>query len=226
MHQALLPHISPLEILFRLGAAAILAGAIGVEREWRDQNAGFRTHLLVGLGSALFTLTSAYGFSDFHFSQSTITTDPTRIAAQIVSGVGFLGAGAIIRQGLSVRGLTTAASLWAVSAIGLACGAGFYMGGAIGTALILIGLGPGRMLDRKLQRATTGMLRVSFTAEAPTGPIMQLISQVAPATKFQIQATGEGGGELRTPCRLTEEDRAELVQSLFALDGVDGVTWA
>src|SRR3954467_1495431 len=104
-------------IILRLGVAAVLGGAIGAERELRERAAGLRTHAVVCVGSALFTLVSAYGFAEFR------VVDPTRIAAQIVSGIGFLGAGAIIRQGLSVRGLTTAATLWLVAAIGMAAGA-------------------------------------------------------------------------------------------------------
>ncbi|HEU0303326.1 MAG TPA: MgtC/SapB family protein, partial [Gaiellaceae bacterium] len=122
-----MPDLASWEILVRLTAAAALGGVIGIERELREREAGFRTHLLVSVGAALFTLVSAYAWSDFTFSQEdSVTFDPTRIAAQIVTGIGFIGAGAIIRQGLSVRGLTTAATLWMVAAIGMACGAGFY----------------------------------------------------------------------------------------------------
>jgi putative Mg2+ transporter-C (MgtC) family protein len=109
----------------RLSVAAGLGAAVGIEREFRDREAGIRTHLLVALGSALFTIISAYGFHEFLASgDSVVRADPTRIAAQIVTGIGFLGAGAIIREGLSVRGLTTAGSLWVVAAIGMASGAG------------------------------------------------------------------------------------------------------
>jgi len=105
----------------RLLVAAALSGAIGVERELRERAAGLRTHMLVGVGAALFTLVSAYAWGDFVFDRSRGTAfDPTRIAAQIVTGIGFLGAGAILRQGLSVRGLTTAAGLWVAAAIGMA----------------------------------------------------------------------------------------------------------
>src|SRR5436305_8007639 len=110
---AVIPSLSWPHVLLRLVVAAGLGGAIGFERELRERQAGLRTHLVVSVGSALFTLVSAYGFHSFDGK-----VDPTRIAAQIVSGIGFLGAGAIIRQGLSVRGLTTAASLWLVAAIG------------------------------------------------------------------------------------------------------------
>src|SRR3712207_5857207 len=128
------------EVLLRLLLASLLCGAIGFERETRDQPAGFRTHILLGLGAALFTLVSAYGFEPFTraaLGSGGLQFDPTRIAAQIIAGVGFLGAGAIIRQGRDVRGLTTAASLWAVSAIGMAVGAGYLFGAAAATVLTM-----------------------------------------------------------------------------------------
>jgi len=137
--------ISYAEVVVRLLLTVVLCGLIGLERETRDQAAGFRTHILLGLGAALFTLVSAYGFPEFtraalESGGRGVQFDPTRIAAQVVTGVGFLGAGAIIRQGLDVRGLTTAASLWAAAAIGLASGAGFYFGGAATTAVVLAAL--------------------------------------------------------------------------------------
>jgi putative Mg2+ transporter-C (MgtC) family protein len=128
------------EVVLRLVLASVLCGAIGFEREIRDQPAGFRTHILLGLGAALFTLVSAYGFEPFTraaLGSGGLQFDPTRIAAQIIAGVGFLGAGAIIRQGGDVRGLTTAASLWAASAIGMAVGAGYLFGAAAATALAM-----------------------------------------------------------------------------------------
>jgi putative Mg2+ transporter-C (MgtC) family protein len=137
-----------------LTVAGVLGGAVGAERELRERQAGLRTHLLVCVGSALFTIISAYGFHDFLVSGGALVrTDPTRIAAQIVSGIGFLGAGAIIRQGLSVRGLTTAATLWVAAAIGIACGAGYYSGAIIGTAITLIALWPLRILAHQIIEA-------------------------------------------------------------------------
>jgi putative Mg2+ transporter-C (MgtC) family protein len=146
-----LPTLNWDESLLRLVLAAVLGGAIGVERELREREAGLRTHLLVSVGSALFTIVSAYGFHAFLTSgQSVVRADPTRIAAQIVTGIGFLGAGAIIRQGLSVRGLTTAATLWVVAAVGLACGAGYYSAAAITTALVLVALYPLRIVAYRI----------------------------------------------------------------------------
>src|SRR2546426_10931832 len=144
---AVIPELGWPHVLLRLSVAAVLGGAIGMERELRERGAGLRTHLVVCVGSALFTLVSAYGFHEFLVNGgSLVRTDPTRIAAQIVSGIGFLGAGAIIRQGLSVRGLTTAASLWLVAAIGMASGAGYYSAALITTGLALLTLGPLRIV--------------------------------------------------------------------------------
>jgi len=122
-----------LELTARLVAALLLGGVIGWERELQRMPAGFRTHALVSLGSAIFTVVSAYAFTG-------PGSDPTRIAAQIVSGIGFLGGGAILHYGGTVRGLTTAASLWSVAAVGMAAGAGLYVVAAIGTVLVIIGL--------------------------------------------------------------------------------------
>jgi putative Mg2+ transporter-C (MgtC) family protein len=145
------PDLSWFDVLLRLAVAGALGGAIGFERELRDHEAGFRTHLLVALGSAAFTLVSAYGFRDFDYGRATgLTLDPTRIAAQIVTGIGFLGAGAIIRQGSSIRGLTTAATLWVVAAIGLASGAGEYSVAVLGTALVLFALYPLRVVTHRM----------------------------------------------------------------------------
>jgi putative Mg2+ transporter-C (MgtC) family protein len=165
------------EVLLRLFVAASLGGAIGLERELRERQAGLRTHLVVCVGAALFTLVSAYGFEDI-VSAGRVVADPTRIAAQIVSGIGFLGAGAIIRQGLSVRGLTTAATLWLVAAIGMASGAGYWDGALIATAGALITLGPLRVASYRLLRRfrpALDRLLVEIPAGGSPGPIIDAI---------------------------------------------------
>lgn len=131
--------ISYLEISIRLGAALLLGGLIGLEREIGNHSAGFRTHILVCIGSALITILSAYGFSDF-VNEPNVRTDPARLTAQIISGIGFLGAGTILRTGLVVSGLTTAASLWVVAAIGIGVGAGFYYAAGLATLMVLVSL--------------------------------------------------------------------------------------
>ena len=140
---SVLPHLTWADNLARLAVAVGLGGAIGFERELREREAGLRTHILVCVGSALFTIVSAYGFRGFLESgDQVIRADPTRIAAQIVTGIGFLGAGAIIRQGLSVRGLTTAATLWVAAAIGIAAGAGYYSGAVLATVITIESTAP------------------------------------------------------------------------------------
>jgi len=128
-----------LDISFRLLVASVLGAAIGLERELHAHPAGMRTHLLVSLGSAAFTVLSIFFF---HAPDGAISTDPSRIAAQIVSGIGFLGAGAILKYGTSVRGLTTAASLWATAGVGMAAGAGAWFVAVVTTVLIVFSLGP------------------------------------------------------------------------------------
>ncbi|HEX2194951.1 MAG TPA: MgtC/SapB family protein [Candidatus Limnocylindria bacterium] len=120
-----------IELGLRLTAGLVLGAIIGFERELHRQPAGFRTHSLVSLGAALFTIVSGYGFSGD-------MVDPTRIAAQIVSGIGFIGAGTILQHRGNIRGLTTAASLWSVAAIGTAAGAGLLVMAVVGTILILV----------------------------------------------------------------------------------------
>jgi len=132
--------IDPADILLRVALAALLGSAIGFERELHGQLAGMRTHALVSTGAALFTLVGAYGFRN-GFGHASI--DPTRVAAQIVSGIGFIGAGAILRDQGSVRGVTTAAALWATAALGMATGAGEFsiaLNGFLVIVVALIGL--------------------------------------------------------------------------------------
>lgn len=129
------------EFVLRIFIAALLGGAIGLEREYRAKEAGFRTHFLVALGSALFMIVSAYGFEGALLSPEH-RWDVSRVAAQVVSGIGFIGAGTIIfhKSENVVRGLTTAAGLWVTAAIGLACGGGMYILSIASTILVLVGL--------------------------------------------------------------------------------------
>ena len=143
--------------LARLILAMIFGALIGIERERRDYAAGLRTHALVSLGAALAFIVSAYGFRSV-VDGSRVVLDPSRVAAQVVSGVGFLGAGTIIVQRATVRGLTTAASIWVVAGIGLACGAGLYLAALLSTALALIILVPLKTAERRfLHRPQPGL---------------------------------------------------------------------
>lgn len=141
--------LSWLDLTLRIAIAAGAAGLLGLERELRGHPAGVRTHTLVAVGAALFTIAGAYGFGNLPHAAS---VDPARIAAQVASGVGFLGAGAILRQGLGVRGLTTAATLWLAAAIGVASGASAYPAVAICTAVMLLMLAGMRFAKPLLTR--------------------------------------------------------------------------
>ncbi len=138
------------DAMVKLLVTTLLSGIIGFEREHSHRPAGFRTHILVAVGSALVMLTSVYIFD----SQG-MTGDVTRMSAQVLSGIGFLGAGTILREGFSVKGLTTAASLWAVACIGIAVGAGFYAGALVATLVIYLTL---NSLKRFIVRGSTGKL--------------------------------------------------------------------
>jgi putative Mg2+ transporter-C (MgtC) family protein len=170
--------LSDWELLLRVGLAALLTGAVGFERELRERAAGLRTHVLVGVGSALFTLVSAYGWQDL-VNEGQVRFDPSRVAAQIVTGIGFLGAGAILRQGLSVRGLTTAAGLWVAAAIGMAAGAGYYSAALVTTLVALVALGPFRRVEARVNRIGGGMgiLEVALPERATLGGVLVVLER-------------------------------------------------
>ncbi|MGI5921731.1 MAG: MgtC/SapB family protein, partial [Syntrophomonadaceae bacterium] len=142
--------MSVYEIIFKLTLACILGGLIGLERESLSRPAGLRTYTLVCVGSALAMIVSMDMYLKYY---QTVNADPGRIAAQVVSGIGFLGAGTIMREGATVRGLTTAAGLWVVACIGLAIGAGLYVSAIVSTILILFVL----IYFVKIEQKFTGM---------------------------------------------------------------------
>ncbi|MFN2527000.1 MAG: MgtC/SapB family protein [Actinomycetota bacterium] len=155
-------------MVLRLAVAALLGGLIGLEREFSDQPAGLRTHLLVALGAALFTLTGAYGLAVFAGgAEDAVRIDPTRVAAQIVTGIGFLGAGAIIQQGFSVRGLTTAAALWVTAAVGMAVAFGYMIGAVFTSVIAIVALYGLKRLERVLFPKIRADLRRSEEREEP-----------------------------------------------------------
>jgi putative Mg2+ transporter-C (MgtC) family protein len=162
-----MPTLSIGELVLRVLLATGLGAVIGLEREISDQPAGFRTHILVSLGAALFTLTGAYGLGDFTGGDGVrVNLDPTRVAAQVVTGIGFLGAGAIIQRGVNVRGLTTAASLWVTAAVGTAVGLGYDAGAVAVTAAALLALVGLKWMERAvLARVKRGQVRVVIDSE-------------------------------------------------------------
>jgi putative Mg2+ transporter-C (MgtC) family protein len=226
----LIPTITWGEVALRLFVAAALTGAVGLERELRERAAGLRTHIMVGVGSALFTIVSAYGFNAFLQSGANVVrADPSRIAAQIVTGIGFLGAGAILRQGLSIRGLTTAAGLWVAAAIGMAVGAGYYSAALIGTGVVLVSLGPLRLAEGAImsrRKREEGSLEIDLKPEQPLAPVLAVLEgKRAAVRRIQLEEEPEGRElriEVQLPLGVSGRD---LVEELTQLDEVTAVRW-
>jgi putative Mg2+ transporter-C (MgtC) family protein len=224
-----IPSLTWPHVLLRLSVAAVLGGAIGMERELRERQAGLRTHLVVCVGSALFTLVSAYGFRDFLVNGgSVVRADPTRVAAQIVSGIGFLGAGAIIRQGLSVRGLTTAATLWLVAAIGMASGAGYYDAALISTLGALVTLGPLRVVAYRVVRRfrpETDRLLVEIPAGGSPGAVLEAIERRG-VRVVSLEIAQEGDRRsMAVDVELRGVTAPNVVAEVGEIDGVLDVRW-
>jgi putative Mg2+ transporter-C (MgtC) family protein len=211
-----------LVLLGRLLLAAVLGGAIGAERELNDQAAGLRTHMLLTIGACLFTLISAYGFG------SGIGTDPSRLAAQIVTGIGFLGGGAIVRHGLTVKGLTTAASIWATASVGVAVGAGSYVLG-IGGAVLVVGTLFGlRRVSNVLQR--WGVSREEFALVTVPGFDVQRIVELVEGERVDLRGLehhqDEDGDRVVLLVKLRPRYRPEqLLAALRRVEGVLQVEW-
>ncbi|UNB54442.1 MgtC/SapB family protein [Mycolicibacterium sp. YH-1] len=220
---------STLTELILISIAFVLSAVVGVERHRQVKSAGLRTHTLVGVGSALFTLVSAYGFSTAE--GALVTLDPTRIAAQIVSGIGFLGAGVIFVKQNTVSGLTTAASIWLVAAIGMACGAGMPVLASAGTLLYLFGMGTLTRLAHRIPVAGKGReLLVCYTDGCG---VLRTVLERATELGFDVSLKGaereERGksapmivAELRFNRGRTSID--ELVEQLAGIRGVNRVT--
>jgi len=194
------------EIALRLGLAVVLGLALGLEREARLRPAGARDHALVALGAALFTVSGLVGFG------GSGSGDPGRIAAGVVGGIGFIGAGVILRTGVSVRGITTAATLWTAAALGVTLGAGLYWAGVIAVGLGLVVLVVLKVLTRRLQRAHRRFVRVEYERGAGTlGPIVRDLEGVS-SSPVGIRISDEG------------EHRVALLEVTIADDEVmDGI---
>jgi len=219
-----------LELLMRLLLACALGGAVGLERELSAHGAGFRTHILVALGCCLFTVVSAYGFAPFVPGTGAGRFDPTRIAAQVVSGIGFLGGGAILRSGFGVHGLTTAASLWVVAAIGLAAGAGFYAGAAVTAVLAIAALWGLKRVSRRLIEDLRGSqveLSLKTGAEMELAALVETLGRLAVSVE-RLRVDREGGARTITVgVQLPADRRAEeVVHAVGQVPGVSQVEWS
>lgn len=194
--------IDNVSILLRLLLALLLGGLIGFERERSNHAAGLRTHILVCLGSTLIMLLSIYGFSDF-VDEINVRIDPARLATAVITGIGFLGAGTILFTGKSITGLTTAASIWVVGAVGLAVGAGFYFASIASTVLILLNLVVFNKLEQRYIRGSKLHLITIHASNTPN--ILDDISALLEEQEFVIkklivnERSSAAYGELQPP---------------------------
>ncbi|MCX7942444.1 MAG: MgtC/SapB family protein [Dictyoglomaceae bacterium] len=215
--------INDFDIIFRLLLSILLGGLVGWEREKEEKPAGLRTHILVSLGSTLIMIVSAYGFLGKY------QADPGRIAAQVITGIGFIGAGTILRTGSTIKGLTTAASIWTVSGIGLAIGIGFYLPAIFTTLLVVATL----IFARKLEISVIGshrLLSLRCVIEDKPGSIESIGNLMEKLNveikKIELLSYKEGriilNIFLKLPARFSEK---ELITKIAELNNVKKIEW-
>jgi putative Mg2+ transporter-C (MgtC) family protein len=213
------------DLALRMLVAAVLGAAIGLEREIHEHPAGMRTHLLVSLGSAIFTVLSIYGFEFPSGPSGAVATDTSRVAAQIVSGIGFLGAGAILKYGTSIRGLTTAASLWTTAAIGMAAGAGEWLIAGVGTFIVVFSLWPLNALVARIHKPGLQLIRLRLEVgrlEA-LGDVSRLLAdRRVEMAGINSQRIGKGRYEVELTLRLPSAARSnEVIGAITAIPDVE-----
>jgi putative Mg2+ transporter-C (MgtC) family protein len=217
--------LSNLDLITRLLTAAVLGSIIGFERERLLWAAGIRTHMVVCVGSCLIMIVSAFGFAD-SLSSKNVVLDPSRVAAQVVSGIGFLGAGAILARGEIVRGLTTAASIWTVAAIGLAVGGGLYFAASASTGIIIVILAGIKPLE-EAYRARNQSCRLKIDAASGTlSPdiLKQTLAIRASQIKRFLVSPNETGEEITVHLsKVSSQDIKDFVDKLTELDGTNSV---
>ena len=195
-------------LLGRLALAALLGALIGLEREFRAKEAGFRTHFIVALGSALFMMISQFAFNG--------RFDAARVAAQVVSGIGFIGAGVIIFQKNVVRGVTTAAGLWVAAASGLACGAGMYVVAGAATLITVLCLETMHFVHRYIAEK---MVEVTLSTDGDTDPL-QVLEKVK-ASKLNVESYSFSGGKIHLSLRMRQKDSLETLSNFVnKLEGI------
>ncbi|TAJ99138.1 MAG: MgtC/SapB family protein [Chloroflexota bacterium] len=212
-----------LDLALRLIVAAGLGAVVGAEREIHNHPAGIRTHMLVALGSGLFTVLSIFGFG-LEGNADAAPVDPSRIAAQIVSGIGFLGAGAILKDGVIIRGLTTAASLWATAAVGMAAGAGEHILALVAAVIILVSLWPINALAERLHGVNR--LEVELRLTMNRVDELGLVSAALAAGKIEIltiQTQRAGKGAYRADLVIRGRSTAVIASALEAIEAIPGV---
>lgn len=223
-------HFSEWDLLWRLGLALLLSTVIGVEREIRQKNAGMRTYALVGTGAAMFMLVSSYGFADI-LQTKLIILDPSRVAAQVVSGIGFIGAGLIFVQRGNVRGLTTAAGVWATAAVGLAAGGDLPIVATAGTFIYLLVSVGYPYITRRMPGTEALLSPLLITYLDGAGVLRKLVAEcssfgfaIADLSVERETEHGHGDAWHRTvTVKLALRGRGSIAQLTAELEAVDGV---
>lgn len=217
------------EVLARLGLAALLGGAVGLERERKDWAAGLRTHMMVCVGASLTMMVSSFGFEDIRMAEH-VTLDPSRVAAQVISGIGFIGAGTILflKQGI-IRGLTTASGLWTVAAIGLATGGGMYLAALMATVLALIILWVLKPLERRISArfVQKGVTIVTTEQQQAAAVVKALLERNnLDVTSCSFSQVEEGFAVVFRFRHISKEDLAAIVDTFHSAEGVKEINWS
>lgn len=224
------------EIVFRLILSAVIGGLIGMERESNNRPAGLRTHVLVTLGACLVMLISMYGFIGFGVDGT--GGDPARLAAQVVSGIGFLGAGTILRTGNNIRGLTTAASLWVCGCIGLAIGNGYYIGGLVTAAIVLFTLISLGVLEKRIFKKKYKVLIVECRERAglmgDIGQILGIHNIIIKDIRIYRDDSEDNEAEIDEPSVIEIHftvkiprvlNNSKFFEEITRVNSVEGVAW-
>ena len=224
------PELDWIDVTLRLAITAGLGGAIGLEREYDGQDAGFRTHMLVVVGAALFGLVSIGGFDSFLGSRAStnVSVDVTRIASYVAPGIGFIGGGAILKYGGRATGVTTAASLWSAAAVGLAVGVGFWPAALVTTVIVLLALEAltplGGLAQRLGQRRRSELTIVMHDATLLERVVAELQSVDAPIRQLRFGEGPDDESAVTVEFWERPHDGDELVRRVAALDGVVSVS--
>jgi len=222
------PAVGWADVVIRFAVAVALAGAIGVEREISGQPAGLRTHITLGLGAAMFGLISVHGFDAYVAGRNTnnYQIDVSRVASQVVVGVGFLGAGAILKEGASIRGLTTAASLWATAAVGLACGLGNFFAATAGGVALLLSLiflrAPRGWVRRRLARSLQTVI-IHIKHGANPSEVVSALHEIDGCDVRSLSIRREDEG-ITIEADLKADPKCDLESSLGEIAGRKDVT--
>lgn len=210
-------------MLLRILLATLLCGMIGFERELKKHSAGFRTHILVGVGACLMMLLSIYGFEAYIMQYDNIRFDPARIPSYVISGIGFLGAGTIMVHGMTIRGLTTAASIWTVAGIGLVVGAGLYPLAILATLVVLISLIVLNSWEKVIGRnKSENMIQIIVNQDANLGDILKVFDDFS-SIITRLEINNESKYQRKIFVKLKEDQNESMNELLVKLNEIEHV---